>query len=196
MPQKAAGIRTEPPVSLPIEAEPMPQATATAEPLDEPGLARRIVRILHVAGPGVLAGRTKRDFMHIRLGEHKCASRLQSIDHLRLAPQRRQGGPGPRQGFCATQVEQILDADEHSLQRARRQGLGTEIGDGGLRSIGFAGGALPIYPGDGIEVGMRLSPRLDQGELVTQDASAIEQLLDLESDRSRGRRLEGHVRLQ
>jgi hypothetical protein len=35
-PQNAAGIRTEPPVSLPRPAKPIPVAVATAAPLDEP----------------------------------------------------------------------------------------------------------------------------------------------------------------
>ena len=36
MPQQAAGIRTEPPVSLPNATSASPIATATAEPLDDP----------------------------------------------------------------------------------------------------------------------------------------------------------------
>ena len=36
MPQQAAGIRTEPPVSVPRPTSASPVATATAEPLDEP----------------------------------------------------------------------------------------------------------------------------------------------------------------
>src|SRR5579859_7861168 len=36
MPQQAAGIRTEPPVSVPRPTSASPAATATAEPLDEP----------------------------------------------------------------------------------------------------------------------------------------------------------------
>ena len=36
MPQKLAGARTEPPVSLPIAKSTSPPATAAADPLDEP----------------------------------------------------------------------------------------------------------------------------------------------------------------
>ncbi|MNL38734.1 hypothetical protein D3C87_1609690 [compost metagenome] len=36
MPQKAAGWRMEPPVSLPVASGTMPAATAAAEPPDEP----------------------------------------------------------------------------------------------------------------------------------------------------------------
>src|ERR1035441_4197074 len=36
MPQQAAGIRTEPPVSVPSPTSAVAVATATAEPLDEP----------------------------------------------------------------------------------------------------------------------------------------------------------------
>ena len=35
-PQKAAGIRTDPPVSLPSPAKPIPVATATPAPLEDP----------------------------------------------------------------------------------------------------------------------------------------------------------------
>ena len=41
MPQQAAGIRTEPPVSVPSATSACPVATATAEPLDEPPGTRR-----------------------------------------------------------------------------------------------------------------------------------------------------------
>jgi len=36
MPQNAAGMRIEPPVSLPSEASPSEAATAAAEPPDDP----------------------------------------------------------------------------------------------------------------------------------------------------------------
>ena len=40
MPQKLAGRRTEPPVSLPTAKSTTPAATADAEPLDEPPVTR------------------------------------------------------------------------------------------------------------------------------------------------------------
>src|SRR5918997_366245 len=40
MPQKAAGLRREPPVSEPEQSGAMPVASATAEPPDEPPAAR------------------------------------------------------------------------------------------------------------------------------------------------------------
>src|SRR5258706_16228204 len=43
-PHSAAGMRTDPPVSDPIAAGPMPPATATAEPLDEPPATRCVAR--------------------------------------------------------------------------------------------------------------------------------------------------------
>jgi hypothetical protein len=39
-PQKLAGSRTEPPVSLPMAKSTTPAATAAAEPLDEPPVTR------------------------------------------------------------------------------------------------------------------------------------------------------------
>ena len=36
MPQKLAGMRTDPPVSVPIAKSTRPPATAAADPLDEP----------------------------------------------------------------------------------------------------------------------------------------------------------------
>src|SRR5438477_7574260 len=44
MPQRPAGARTEPPVSLPIAAGASAAATATAEPLLEPPGTRAVVR--------------------------------------------------------------------------------------------------------------------------------------------------------
>ena len=36
MPQNAAGLRSEPPVSLPVQSGTIPVASATAEPPDDP----------------------------------------------------------------------------------------------------------------------------------------------------------------
>ena len=50
MPQRAAGIRTEPAVSVPIAATHIPEATAAAEPDDEPPVIRVVSQGLR-AGP-------------------------------------------------------------------------------------------------------------------------------------------------
>jgi len=49
MPQNAAGMRSEPPVSEPVQSGSMPVASATAEPPDEPPQVRAGSNGLRVA---------------------------------------------------------------------------------------------------------------------------------------------------
>jgi hypothetical protein len=49
MPQKAAGLRSEPPVSEPEQSGAMPVASATAEPPEEPAAERAGSKGLPVA---------------------------------------------------------------------------------------------------------------------------------------------------
>ena len=50
MPQKAAGVRSEPPVSEPVQIGSIDAASATAEPPDEPPQMRAVSKGLRV-GP-------------------------------------------------------------------------------------------------------------------------------------------------
>src|SRR6185437_12385518 len=50
MPQRLAGIRIEPPVSLPVAAMQKPAATAAAEPPEEPPGTRSVFHGLRVGG--------------------------------------------------------------------------------------------------------------------------------------------------
>ncbi len=49
-PLNAAGMRTEPPVSVPIPASAMPSATETPAPAEEPPGMRRVLRSQGLAG--------------------------------------------------------------------------------------------------------------------------------------------------
>ena len=49
-PHRAEGMRTEPPVSVPMPSAAMPSVTDTAAPLDEPPGMRRVVRSQGLAG--------------------------------------------------------------------------------------------------------------------------------------------------
>ena len=51
MPQNAAGLRSDPPVSEPVQSGTMPVASATAEPPEEP--AADFVRIERIAGGAI-----------------------------------------------------------------------------------------------------------------------------------------------
>ncbi len=48
MPQKLAGLRSEPPMSLPCASQAMPVASATAAPPDEPAAERAVFHGLRV----------------------------------------------------------------------------------------------------------------------------------------------------
>ena len=52
MPQQVAGLRTEPPVSVPSAAGAMPAASAAPEPLDEPPGCRSRFHGLRAGGQG------------------------------------------------------------------------------------------------------------------------------------------------
>ena len=66
MPQKAAGWRIEPPVSVPVAAGASMAATAAAEPPDEPpGTKACVPGVLHSAVVAVLVGRAHGELIHV-----------------------------------------------------------------------------------------------------------------------------------
>ena len=89
-------------------------------------LARRVVRIPDVAGPGVLAGGAQGDLVHVGLGEHDRARGLQPVDHHRLLAEIGQERARAGRGRRTIQVVEILDGDEDTLQRPRGQRLRPE----------------------------------------------------------------------
>ena len=85
MPQLADGIRIDPPVSVPIDASPMPQATAAADPpLDPPADRDGIDRMMDRAKRGVLAGRAERELMQVGLADEHRAGVAKPRDDWRV----------------------------------------------------------------------------------------------------------------
>jgi hypothetical protein len=86
MPQRAAGARVEPPVSLPMAISHMRSATATAAPEEEPPGTR--VRFGRVAGRPVmriLAQNGESEFDHVGLGNDHAPGGAQPPYHRRAA---------------------------------------------------------------------------------------------------------------
>ena len=60
------GMRIDPPVSVPIDAHPMPAATAAAEPpLEPPGDRRRVARVVHGPECRFVARRAQRELVQV-----------------------------------------------------------------------------------------------------------------------------------
>jgi hypothetical protein len=82
MPQKLAGWRIEPPVSVPVAAGSRRAATAAAEPPDEPpGHARRVPGVVHRAVGRVLVGRAHRELVAVELAQRDRAGLRQARHH-------------------------------------------------------------------------------------------------------------------
>ena len=88
-PVNCAGIRFEPPSSVPSAAKAIPLATATAEPaLDPPGRARagRVVRVEHLAGVAARAVAAIGEIVGGGLAEDDRTGGAQPRDLERVAP--------------------------------------------------------------------------------------------------------------
>ena len=119
MPHAAAGMRIDPPVSVPSVASAMPAATLTADPpLDPPG--DRVGSCGLRAGPErrVLVRGAERELVQVRLADDDGAGLAQLRDRRRvatgdvaLAHARR------RSRRRAPDVEEILDRHRHAVQR-------------------------------------------------------------------------------
>ena len=85
MPHSAAGMRVEPPVSLPMAISHMPSATATAPPDDRAaGNARAVGRIARRAEMRIDADAGKGEFGHVGLGDDHRAAGAQAPHHRRV----------------------------------------------------------------------------------------------------------------
>ena len=127
MPLKAAGIRQEPPVSVPSAPNAMPSANDTAAPDDEPpgtcpmlrseGTFRRAeMRIDADAGIG--------EFGHVGPADHNEAGRAQPRHHRRVGLRGRgksSSAREPARVTCPLDVEEILDRDRNASKRRRRR---------------------------------------------------------------------------
>ena len=119
MPQNAAGLRSDPPVSEPEQIGTMPVASATADPPDEPAAERR--RIERIAGrtiDGVARVRAGAEFRRVGLADDDRTG----LAHRRhdafvgsgdvVAEDRAAEGGAQTSGFL-----QVLDADRQAVQR-------------------------------------------------------------------------------
>ena len=140
-PQNAAGMRTEPPVSLATAAGTMPAATAAADPpLEPPGTRSRFHGLRGLDLPGVLGGDAPAEL--VRAGD--------AHDHRTRRPQAPHQlgvdlGDPPRQHLRAVvadgtgHVEQLLDPHRHAVQRPpglTASQLGGPLGRLGRRPFG------------------------------------------------------------
>ena len=133
MPQAAAGMRIEPPVSVPIVASAMPAATLAADPpLEPPG--DRVGSCWMTGGTegGFLVGRAERELVEIGLPDQHGPGFPQGHDHRRVVagdvPLAHAGrGGGRRPG----DIDQVLDGDRDAVQR-------TAIASGRELAIGLA----------------------------------------------------------
>ena len=156
MPQRAAGWRMEPPVSLPSAQSASPAATAAAEPpLLPPGTVREVPRVARDVVRRVLGARAHGELVEVGLAEHHDVV----VPHLAHG-----GGRVDRQvvvedlrgagGRDALGDHVVLDGDGQARQRApHRLHLAVDLG-------GVLGGVV----GGDEDVGAHLA--LDRGDLV------------------------------
>ena len=126
MPQHVAGLRSEPPMSLPRPIGLIPAASATASPPDEPPAVRPRSHGLRVSpnSPESVCTRSAMSGQFVRaIGI--APGRLHPLDDRRV--DRRHGLGERRQalvGRRAGEVDVLLDRERHAVQRAERAGGG------------------------------------------------------------------------
>ena len=121
MPQQAAGIRMEPPVSLPYATSASSVATATAEPLDEPpGTRVGIERVHRSPVPLVHAGHAEGQLVQVRAPDDP-GPRLPGAGQARGVPVRRyrplRHGAATRRRRFPRHVDEVLDGQADSGTR-------------------------------------------------------------------------------
>ena len=144
MPQSAAGMRVEPPVSVPIAISHMPSADRDRAARGRAARhARAVERIARRAVMRIGADAGEGEFAHVGLGDDHRAGRAQPLHHRRVGR-----GEQPfvgqharaRPRHFAGDVEQVLDADDRAVERTERlAGLGPRIGGigRGARGLGI-----------------------------------------------------------
>ena len=128
MPQKLAGARIEPPVSLPIAQGARPAATATAAPEEEPPAIARgngVAGISRRAEMRVEPKRGKGEFREICFAKRHEAGPGEVRDNRRVALLRRRLGEerGTGGGPLARHVDEVLPGDRNAIERACRAAL-------------------------------------------------------------------------
>ena len=181
VPQKCAGMRTDPPVSVPSEAKTCRAATAAAEAPEDPpggggggGNTRRIPRIAAIAMVPVMAGRAGGEFRGAEGADLDRPGGVQPGENGRRAlrdPVVEQDAAGGRD--AAGPVEQVLVGDGDAVQRTagfaarparirRRRGGERALGVDGQE--GVENGLLPLDP---VEAG--------RGQFAGRNAAGPEQ---------------------
>ena len=160
MPQQCAGLRSEPPMSLPIPIGLMPDAMVDASPpLDPPAVTCGIPR---VAGQPVelrVGVDPQAEVGQVRAGERDGARRPHALDGGRIDRRDRLGeGDHAVGGRRAGHVDVLLHAARHAVQR-------TQLVASGNSGIGLVGGGECLVgeqPDDGVEMHVAL---LDAGQV-------------------------------
>ena len=120
--QKAAGLRSEPPVSEPLATGTMPQASATAAPPEEPPqVLRQVVGIVRRAEDSVECLRAGAEFGRVGFADDDGAGAPHALDDdvvfggdVVLVERRAEGGAD------AAGLDQVLVGDGQAVQRAQR----------------------------------------------------------------------------
>src|SRR6516165_5600622 len=111
MPQKLAGWRIEPPVSVPMAASVACAATAAAEPPP---------RVLDRAIPARRARRAHRELVEVRLTEHDRAGLPQLVGHRRFVGwMKAVEDVRSCSGQNVLGAEEVLDRDRDAVERQR-----------------------------------------------------------------------------
>ena len=120
IPQRAAGWRIEPPVSVPIAQGASRPATAAAQPPEEPpGTRSRVPGVQDRAVAGVLVRGAHRELVHVRLAEHARAGLAQLADGgRRVGRAVALEDPRAGRGRDALGAEDVLDRDRDAAERA------------------------------------------------------------------------------
>ncbi len=151
MPQYAAGIRIDPPVSVPRAKSQTPAATSAAEPLlDPPEVLTGIVRVVrHPIGGVDASGRV---FEQVRLAQELGAGRAEARDDRGITRRGRRCADGGRvRRYHALHIDVVLDRDRNPVQRSLRRPVGRlEQGDDRVESWPL--GKTAVVGGEELEI--------------------------------------------
>ena len=116
---QAAGLRSEPPMSLPSATGSMSSASATAAPpLDPPDVSRWIEGVARRAEHVVVALRAKAEFRHVGLADDDGAGGAHALDDVAVLLRHEIGEDARAEsGAQALRQRQVLDRDRQAEQR-------------------------------------------------------------------------------
>src|SRR5689334_21073827 len=119
IPQQAAGIRTEPPVSVPRATSASPVATATAEPLDDPARQpSRIQRVHWRAGPRIHPAGRPAQLGEVGLADDPRPGPSGRRHHRRVSGRRARllrDHLAPGRGGQALDIDAVLDREPRAV---------------------------------------------------------------------------------